>query len=469
MNKLIINTLSVVTLLVCSVKAEQTDKPNIILMMADDLGWGDLKCYNEESDILTPELEKMVEAGMKFNRFYAASNADALTRGSVLTGRSPMRYGLYEENQGYLKNEEVTLAEVLQEEGYATGHFGKWHLGTMTTEIKDGVRGGPGNNKYYSPPWQHGFDTVFSTESEVPTWDPMLKPVKDAANHGWTPIDKDEATLPYNTHYWNESGSIVEDNVSGDDSKIIVDRVVDFIDQASKKKKPFFAAVWFHAPSLPAVGGLEYLELYPNEGGHRKNYYASVTAMDKQIGRIRDKVKSLSIAENTIICFCSDNGPVGGNSHPGKTGGLQGRGNGTKYMKEGGIRVPSIIEWPAKVKAGSVTDFVAVTSDYFPTLLGILGKENTYIKPLDGISLLPAIIDPEIKRDGGIGFHYAWVEQQYKILDSFKGRWLLYDLQEDPKESNDIADSHPQIVDEMEKRFEEWKSSCEKSNRGADY
>ncbi|MEN8734608.1 MAG: sulfatase-like hydrolase/transferase, partial [Lentimonas sp.] len=147
-------------------------------MMADDLGWGDVQCFNPATPIKTPQLDAMAAAGVQFNRFYSSSPVCSPTRGSSLTGRHPFRFGIYYANKGHLKVEELTLAELLQKQGYATGHFGKWHLGTLTTEIKDANRGKPRNTKDFSPPWQNGFDVCFSTESKVPTWDPMLKPKK---------------------------------------------------------------------------------------------------------------------------------------------------------------------------------------------------------------------------------------------------------------------------------------------------
>ena len=118
-------------------QAESTSRPNVILIMADDMGWGDPRCFNPDSLIQTPHLDAMAKAGVKFNRFYSGSSVCSPTRGSCLTGRHPYRYGIYNANTGHLKQQELSLAELLKKEGYATGHFGKWHLGTLTTEVKD--------------------------------------------------------------------------------------------------------------------------------------------------------------------------------------------------------------------------------------------------------------------------------------------------------------------------------------------
>lgn len=207
----------------------ENSRPNIILMMADDLGWGDPQCFDPASPIKTPHLDAMASTGLKFNRFYAAAPVCSPTRGSCLTGRHPFRYGIYQANHGYMKPEELTLAELLQELGYATGHFGKWHLGTMTKSIKDANRGGPQHAELFSPPQDNGFEVCFSTESKVPTWDPMLKPRKGASGQGWHVITDHSDAVEYGTHYWNERGQIVRDNLEGDDARVIMDRAVPFI------------------------------------------------------------------------------------------------------------------------------------------------------------------------------------------------------------------------------------------------
>ena len=152
-------------------------KPNIILIMADDLGWGDTG-YNGNTIIKTPFLDQMAKDGVQFNRFYSASAVCSPTRASVLTGRNPHRTGVFYANQGILRPEEITIPELLKKQNYVTGHFGKWHLGTLTTKQKDANRGKPGNTKEYNPPALHGYDVAFVTESKVPTYDPMKRPTK---------------------------------------------------------------------------------------------------------------------------------------------------------------------------------------------------------------------------------------------------------------------------------------------------
>ena len=451
------------------------NRPNIILVMADDLGWGDVRCFNPKSPIKTPSLDAMAASGMQFNRFYASSPVCSPTRGSALTGRHPYRYGIPYANTGHMKTEELTLAELLKTQGYATGHFGKWHLGTLTTKIKDANRGQPGNTKDFSPPWKNGFDVCFSTESKVPTWDPMLKPGKtdgwNGGKNGWDPIKDRSTAQSYGTHYWNEQGEVVRDNLEGDDSRVIMDRVVPFVHKAAKAEKPFFAIVWFHTPHLPVVAGPKHAAMYPGVSDFERNYYGCVTAMDEQIGRLRASLKEAGVAENTMVWFCSDNGPEGNAKSPGSAAHFKGR---KRSLNEGGVRVPGILDWPAGVKSGTVTDFPSVTSDYLPTILEAVQVEYTGKRPLDGISLLPVIAGKKSERKKGIGFEskglLAWSTQRYKLFSKNKGKtWELYDLIADPSEKKDLSVEHPEIVERLSKDFAKWRASCKRSDQGDDY
>ena len=257
------------------------EKPNVILLMADDMGWGDTG-YNGNEVIKTPNLDQMAADGLRFDRFYSGSAVCSPTRASVLTGRNPFRMGVFSANKGILRPEEITIAEALKDFGYSTGHFGKWHLGTLTDEIKDANRGRPGNTKEFNPPSLHGFDVNFSTESKVPTWDPMLSP-RDSKNP-----DNNASFEPYGTHYWDENGNIVTENLEGDDSRVIMDRVLPFIQGNVKKGNPFFAVVWFHTPHKPVVAGPEYRAMYSQYNESMQHYAGSITALDEQIGRLRD-------------------------------------------------------------------------------------------------------------------------------------------------------------------------------------
>lgn len=446
---------------------EQPSGPaNVILMMADDLGWGDVRCFDDDSPIKTPNLDAMASSGLKFNRFYSAAPVCSPTRGSCLTGRHPFRYGIYYANSGHLQSDEQTLAEILQRRGYATGHFGKWHLGTLTKTVNDANRGGPNNVEHYAPPWEHGFEVCFSTESKVPTWDPMRKPKGSAAAIGWNYLDDKTETMPYGTRYWDASGNEVTDNLDGDDSRVIMDRVIPFVEQSVQNSQPFFAVIWFHAPHLPVVAGPKYAAQYDGQSDYRRNYFGCVTAMDEQIGRLRKRLLELECAANTMLWFTSDNGALQGGDAPGSNAHFRG---GKRSLFEGGIRVPAILEWPSEIAAGSETEFPAVTSDYLPTILEALGGEREHLPTLDGIALFPICLEKDAVREKPIGFQsqkqWAWMTHRYKLYSPDEGRSVqLYDLLQDPSETHDISFEKPNLTRELNDDLLDWISNVRRNN-----
>ncbi len=222
-----------------SARAE-SKRPNIILVMSDDLGYGDVG-FNGNTIIRTPHLDQLAGEGARFTRFYAGAPVCSPTRGTCLTGRHYLRYGITHANEGSLPAQEITIADLCKGLGYRTGHFGKWHLGTMSKTEKDGNRGGADHPELYSPPWEHGFETCFSTEALVPSWDPAKTPA-EGDNIWGTPGD------PWRSSYWNERGERVRDNLEGNDARVIMDRVEPFLRRAVGDSQPFFTVIWFHTP-----------------------------------------------------------------------------------------------------------------------------------------------------------------------------------------------------------------------------
>ncbi len=445
------------------------ERPNIVLIMCDDLGWGDVG-FNGNQVIQTPNLDRWAQCGLVLERFYSAAPVCSPTRGSCLTGRHPFRYGIYTANSGHLPTEEITLTEVLKKQGYATGHFGKWHLGTLTTEKTESNRGGPRGRQHYSPPWQHGFDTCFSTEAKVPTWDPMIKPSQAAHGRWWRPVKDHEGSIPYNTHYWDERGNEVEENLAGDNSRVITDRVVPFVREHAERGTPFFAVIWFHTPHLPVVAGPEYAGKYEGHTPYAQSYFGCVTALDDQIGRLIHELQRLAVASNTLVWFCSDNGPEGNAKRaPGSAGPFRGR---KRDLFEGGIRVPAFLVWPARIRAGRRSTMASVTSDIFPSVLDILNVDMPTDRPYDGISLVPLMKGEQTERRQAIGFksaqQQAWTEDRFKLLVR-KQNTMLFDLITDPSESRDIAQEHPDVVSRMDHDLKAWIESCKLSDAGNDY
>ena len=440
-------------------------KPNIILIMADDLGYGDVG-YNGNQNIITPHLDKMSKDGVKFINFYAGAPLCSPTRASVLTGRSSFRQGIFAAHTGGMRAAETTIAEVLKKAGYKTGFFGKWHLGWVEPDEVESR----GN---YSPPWHHGFDEAFATKSAVPTWNPTKTP------EGWTGYGaKEDGTWGGSRYIHN--GKPVTDNLEGDDSRIIMDRAIPFIEQSISKEKPFFATIWFHTPHEPVVAGPEYLAKYPNLPEEKKHYYGAITAMDEQIGRLRNFLKYKHIDDNTVIFFCSDNGPAGSLVKKGiaSAGAFRGR---KHQMWEGGLRVPSLILWTEHIKAGQVSHYQSSTVDYLPTILDILNIPINKKIPLDGVSLKSVVLNNDSKnRTVPIvsGYQrlykdtelYAFINGKYKICIPEVGKDLmLFDLSIDPSELNNLASEKPELLKKMTIELERVKESWRLSREGKDY
>ncbi|MFT4550017.1 MAG: arylsulfatase A-like enzyme [Verrucomicrobiales bacterium] len=443
--------------ILCATTLMANERPNIILMMADDLGWGD-PSYND-GWINTPTLDAMATEGLRFDRFYAASAVCSPTRGSCLTGRNPIRLGIPNANTGRLAADESPLSEVLDGVGYATGHFGKWHLGTLTTLRNDSNRGALGNSAAYSPPWQHGYDDCFATEAKVPTFHPMRRTLNALAE----PLDFADPNF-YGTYYWTPptdpaaaEGTPVDvtDNLSGDDSRAIMDRVIPFVQGAVAAGDPFFTVVWFHTPHKPltdpdGISGVDSADAYIN----------AIVDMDTQIARLRTELNTLGVSDQTMFWFCSDNGPENG---VGRSGPYRDR---KRSLHEGGVRVPGILVWPEKITAGRATDFPVVTSDYYPTILDYLCLSVPNQKPIDGISLRGIIENTTSVRNQPIGFNYSnsrsWVTQQYKLISQDNGNsFELYDLLADESEQDNIAATNPEILARLTNEFQTWQAAVD--------
>jgi arylsulfatase A-like enzyme len=449
----------------CAVSAPPSDadaaaadlrRPNIILCMADDLGWGDVG-YAGNSVIRTPNLDRMASEGVTFTRFYAAAPVCSPTRGSCLTGRHPSRYGIHHANVGSMPAQELTLAERLQAAGYTTGHFGKWHLGTLTTDVADSNRGGSAHPEHYAPPWEHGFDVCFSTEAKVPTWDPMVHPITGA---------------PYGTYYWTGPGERATENLAGDDSRVIMDRVIPFIDDAVAADESFFAVVWFHTPHKPCVAGPTYRAMYADHPEAGQHYFGCITAMDDQIGRLRDALAALGVADETMLFFCSDNGPEEPRDTPtnGSAGPLRGR---KRSLFEGGVRVPGLLVYPDLVPDPIRVDVPCSTSDYVPTIEHLLGLSGRGPQPVDGESMLPIVLEGA-ERVNPIGFRFqrkmSLVGNRYKVISVDEGKtFVLFDLAKDPGETHDLAAERPSLLASMRGQLLEWRASCDTSLAGEDY
>lgn len=457
-----------------------TNSPNILLIMCDDLGYGDVG-FNGGTHIQTPHLDRLAQRSQRFERFYAGGPVCSPTRGTVLTGRHYIRYGINHANQGRLPTQEITLASLCKEAGYRTGHFGKWHLGTLTRDEPDGNRGG--NPKLFSPPWLHGFERCFSTESKVPTWNPAVRPeeFRPDGTHVWGVPGE-----PYGTHYWNEAGEKITDNLEGCDSRVIVDRAEPFIRQSVATDTPFLSVVWSHAPHTPVVAGPEWRALYPDATEPQQHYYGCVSAMDAQVGRLVALLDELAIMDNTLIWFCSDNGPEtpgndGGRSQ-GRTGGLRGR---KRSLFEGGVGVPTLIHWPEGQYSGQTHNGPASTLDILPTCCGLMGIQPPQDRPMDGESLLPILQGKRPGREHPIPYRFlesqaqmfdsptfALMDENWKFLTNLDAEGAhdqLYDMAIDRAETTNLLAKHPERQTKYRQQLFDFLESCRRSHAGEDY
>jgi arylsulfatase A-like enzyme len=440
-------------------------RPNIILIMADDLGYGDVG-FNGNKIIITPHLDDMSAEGVKFTNFYAAAPLCSPTRASVLTGRSPFRQGIFAAHTGGLRPAENTISEIVKNKGYQTGFFGKWHLGWVEPDQVE-------SRGTYSPPWHHGYDETFATKSAVPTWNPTKTP------KGWKGFGsrKDGA---WGGSVYIHNGKPVTENLEGDDSRVIMDRALPFLEESILNDAPFFATIWFHTPHDPVFAGPKYLEKYPKLPRRQKHLYGAITAMDEQIGRLRNFLKEKHIDENTIIFFCSDNGPSGPITEKGIASAGPFRGH-KHQMWEGGLRVPSLLVWPEHIKPGQVIDYQSSTVDYLPTILDILDIPVNKRIPLDGVSLKSVVLDGDTtdrKVPIVSGYQrlwkkvelYAYIEGNYKICIPDVGKeMMLFDLSVDPSELHNLVSEKPELLKKMTAGLEKVKESWRLSREGKDY
>lgn len=454
-----------------------TQQPNILLIMCDDLGWGDVG-FNGNKVIQTPHLDGLAADGIVFSRFYAACPVCSPTRASCITGRSPYRMGIPTANAGHLPEGEITLPEILKDAGYATGHFGKWHLGTLTKDLRDSNRGGkPEADSHYSTPASHGYDRYFCTEAKVPTYDPMLKPILfdtaqgESLRYGWKAVTSGADSESYGTRYWSNESKPDTVNVFGGNARIIMDRALPFIKDQHEQEKLFFATIWFHTPHLPLVASEADRQKYRGHSLEEQLHYGSITAMDAQIGRLIDALKSTGQLANTLLFFCSDNGPE--DRTPGSSGPYRER---KRSLYEGGVRVPAFVYGAGITAQEQAEVFPIFTSDYLPTIVDLLDIQYPEKdRPLDGMSVAPLFTNGEIEARKPMGFQFhaekrSWVTGQHKLISTDAGvTFELYDLLKDPAETNDIISENVDIASQMKADLRAWMDSCNQSEAGQDY
>ena len=434
--------------------------PNVIFAMADDLGWGDVQYNNGNAH--TPNLNEMAQSPntVLLQRYYSGGPVCSPTRGTVLTGRNHNRYCVWKangaRNSGRNKADfvtpeimplplsEITVAEVMQEAGYSTALFGKWHLGDFKP-----LKGG--NPKWpVSHPGLHGFDQWFATERSAPT-----STINCGCFQNSTCIKGHYTDRPPCTNYYTNKSNDIEgwpEAIPGGDSHFIYSLAEKYIKEQVKESKPFFLYLPFHAVHIRYIATKPYQSMYQKYNLGQRDYYGAISEMDEAMGRLRRLLKDLGIQNNTLLWFSSDNGPS--LRSPGKTNGLRGM-KGSLY--EGGIRVPGMIEWPDVITSNKVSSFPVVSSDLFPTVLDILGIDKPSDgRPIDGISILPLLQGKVKHRNQSIYWAYQVSSNfirdtynitvsgdQYKLIATYKDgevtHYELYDLIRDLRESRDLS------------------------------
>ncbi|MEX2580799.1 MAG: sulfatase-like hydrolase/transferase [Verrucomicrobiales bacterium] len=426
--------LSIALPLLFAIPAPAAEKPHVVFVMADDMGWGQTGYYDHPV-LETPHLDAMAENGLRFDRFYAGAPVCSPTRASVLTGRANDRTGVLQ--HGYaLRLQEKTIAEALGEAGYVSGHFGKWHL--------NGLRGPGAPILPHDPrgPAAFGFDEWVSVTNFYDV-DPLM----------------------------SRMGEI--EQFTGDSSEIAVDEAVKFLSKHRDGDKSLFAVIWYGTPHAPFKALPEDVAPFSDLDEDSANHYGELVAMDRSLGTLRARLRELDLADDTLLVFCSDNGGLT-KIEPGTVGSLRGH---KRDIFEGGLRVPCVMEWPGTIEP-RVTDYPASTMDLFPTVADILDlPDDALTRPVDGVSLRPlfqAETEPE-SRELPIPFRFentaALVDNRYKLLttDRESGQFELYDLETDPRETEDVSQRRPEVFERMKGELVAWSESVDASFAGKDY
>jgi len=413
-------------------------QPNLVLFLADDLGYGDLGCFGHPI-IQSPHLDAFAKQGVRLTQCYSGSAVCSPSRSALLTGRTPHRNGVYtwiaEGSEVHLRTSEVTLPSLLKKAGYNTCHSGKWHLNGLF------------NNPAQPQPGDHGYDWWLATQNNA---GPSHENPNNFARNG-QPVGQ----------------------MQGYSAPLVVSEAITWLKEKRDSSKPFFLAVWTHEPHYPIKSDPKFKALYPDlTDDIQREHHANVTQMDHAFGMLMKTLDEQKLAESTFVFFTSDNGPEGdGIKSPGRgsSGGLRGR---KRDVHEGGIRVPGLARWPGKIKAGTTSDVPVIGSDIFPTMLGIAGVEVPKDRTLDGVNVLAALDGSATKLERpqplfwrlhmAPNAKFAMRVDDWKILANAElTEFELYNLQDDPKETTDLKDKESQRFHELKGRLLETNAKIE--------
>jgi arylsulfatase A-like enzyme len=403
-------------------------QPNVIIIVADDLGYADVGCYGQDTGVKTPNIDALAAGGIRFTSAYVSCPVCSPTRAGLLTGRYQQRFGFEQNPKGPkeeamfgLPAEEVTLPQVLKEAGYATGMVGKWHLGTNVPKTH---------------PQERGFDEFFGFRGGAHRYVRNEEPEPDSGN-----------AIQRNGKAVGEKAYLTD---------AFSREAVSFIER--HKDKPFFLYLAYNAPHSPMQAPPKYLNRFPDETDpQRKAFLAMLSALDDGVGRVMTALREHGVENDTLVVFHSDNGgPTYGNSS--RNDPLRGAKGGTL---EGGIRVPFVMQWKGRLPAGKVEDRAVIQLDLFPTALAAAGVTAPSGRTIDGKDLLPYLTG---KNDGPVHDTLYWRFGPRRAIrhGDWKLHWngeeipRLYDVAKDPAESRDLAASDADRVEQLLARYREW-------------
>ncbi len=438
---------------VISATAADTTHPNIVIILADDLGYGDLGCYGHPT-IRTPNLDRMAAEGMRFTEFYSAAEVCTPSRAALLTGRYPIRSGMCHDqfrvlrnrSLGHLPESEITLAEALKAKGYATGCIGKWHLGVWQFE--------PAGH-----PRRHGFDFYFGLPHSN-DMDPSPFAPKGAGKLA------DQQAAWWNAPLYRNEQLIERPADLSTLTRRYTEEAVKFI--RDNQAKPFFLYFPHTYPHTPLFASKQFSGTSP-----RGLYGDVVEELDASVGKVLDTLRDTKLAENTLVFFTSDNGPWLIMNQQGGSAGLLRDGKGSTW--EGGMRVPGIAWWPGKIKPAQTQRTLACTMDLFTTSLKLTGADVPADRPVDGLDIRPLLFGTgTIQRDAY--FFYRGTRLMAARVGDFKAHFmtqpgygqpkpdehptpLLFNLRFDPSENYNIATNHPAVLSQIAQAVERHKAT----------
>lgn len=433
-------------------------QPNIILIVADDMGYSDLQCYGGKA-VPTPHLDALASSGIKMSRFYASSAVCTPTRASILTGRYPLRYDIrtvFPDDDSHLPRGVTTLPKLLHSAGYSTAHVGKWHLGGLHLEdARDRAHSIPG-------PREHGFDQYLSQLEEQPLRR-NLAAERRLYREGGTCLLRNDEQVPAEDPYYKQHLT-----------DIIGTEAIRLVESFHQQGKPFFLNIWHLVPHAPYEPGSEPHYQDTSAAGLTEDQHcfrSMVAHMDAVIGRLLEKLDELGIRNNTLVVFTSDNG----GAFEADNGPLKG---GKADLHEGGIRVPMIASWPGKIPAGQSSASIAGSIDLLPTLCAAAGVAVPADAQMDGINLLQHLATGSAINARGSMFwqldslpiqRHTPKPEPYATEAVMNGRWklltqdsqplALFDLDVDPGEASNMLDRHPDIVAQMAGQVREFLDS----------